>query len=147
MFFLLTNVTNLWSYIVWSVKVVHFFPFYSNVLVLLMQEYLSDLQTKYNKLLVINPLKIFLNYTENDMFFSNLGIFPFLYKASSSARQRHLLTLRDYMQRCTNELFWMDQQAEERFNYDWSDTNLDYPARQRQYEVPGGVEPHPIYNH
>ncbi|XP_015255171.1 PREDICTED: periplakin [Cyprinodon variegatus] len=69
------------------------------------KEYLSDLQTKYNKLL-----------------------------ASSSARQRHLLTLRDYMQRCTNELFWMDQQAEERFNYDWSDTNLDYPARQRQYE-------------
>jgi len=39
------------------------------------------------------------------------------------------------MQRCTNELYWMDQQAEERINYDWSDTNLDYPARQRQYEV------------
>uniref|UniRef100_A0A3B4AJC5 Desmoplakin SH3 domain-containing protein n=1 Tax=Periophthalmus magnuspinnatus TaxID=409849 RepID=A0A3B4AJC5_9GOBI len=38
------------------------------------------------------------------------------------------------MQRCTNELYWMDQQAEERINYDWSDTNLDYPARQRQYE-------------
>lgn len=29
----------------------------------------------------------------------------------------------------------MDQQAEERINYDWSDANLDYPARQRQYEV------------
>ncbi|XP_021180706.2 periplakin [Fundulus heteroclitus] len=69
------------------------------------KEYIRDLQTKYNKLL-----------------------------ASSSARQRHLLSLRDYMQRCTNELFWMDQQAEERFNYDWSDTNLDYPARKRQYE-------------
>uniref|UniRef100_A0A665U581 Uncharacterized protein n=1 Tax=Echeneis naucrates TaxID=173247 RepID=A0A665U581_ECHNA len=55
-------------------------------------------------------------------------------KASSSARQRNLLSLRDYMQRCTNELYWMDQQAEERINYDWSDTNLDYPARQRQYE-------------
>uniref|UniRef100_A0A665U3C1 Uncharacterized protein n=1 Tax=Echeneis naucrates TaxID=173247 RepID=A0A665U3C1_ECHNA len=52
----------------------------------------------------------------------------------SSARQRNLLSLRDYMQRCTNELYWMDQQAEERINYDWSDTNLDYPARQRQYE-------------
>lgn len=39
------------------------------------------------------------------------------------------------MQRCTNELYWMDQQAEERTSYDWSDTNLDYPARQRQYEV------------
>uniref|UniRef100_A0A667Y6N5 Periplakin n=1 Tax=Myripristis murdjan TaxID=586833 RepID=A0A667Y6N5_9TELE len=55
-------------------------------------------------------------------------------KANSGARQRHLLSLRDYMQRCTNELYWMDQQAEERINYDWSDTNLDYPARQRQYE-------------
>uniref|UniRef100_A0A6Q2ZQC4 Periplakin n=1 Tax=Esox lucius TaxID=8010 RepID=A0A6Q2ZQC4_ESOLU len=54
--------------------------------------------------------------------------------AASSARQRHLLTLRDYMQRCTNELYWMDQQAEERMSYDWSDTNLDFPARQRQYE-------------
>ncbi|XP_064820306.1 periplakin-like, partial [Oncorhynchus masou masou] len=53
---------------------------------------------------------------------------------SSSARQRHLLSLRDYMQRCTNELYWMDQQAGERINYDWSDTNLDYPARHRQYE-------------
>lgn len=39
------------------------------------------------------------------------------------------------MQRCTNELYWMDQQAEERIKYDWSDNNLDYPARQRQYEV------------
>ncbi|KAM4635298.1 periplakin [Polymixia lowei] len=69
------------------------------------QDYVSGLQLKYNKLLV-----------------------------SSSARQRHLLSLRDYMQRCTNELYWMDQQAEERTNYDWSDSNLDYPARQRQYE-------------
>ncbi|XP_059901992.1 periplakin [Gadus macrocephalus] len=69
------------------------------------KEYVSGLQTKYNKLL-----------------------------SNSSARQRHLLSLRDYMQRCTNELYWMDQQAEERVNYDWSDSNLDYPARQRQYE-------------
>ncbi|XP_076000185.1 periplakin [Genypterus blacodes] len=69
------------------------------------KEYVRNLQLKYNKLL-----------------------------ASSSARQRNLLSLRDYMQRCTNELYWMDQQAEERINYDWSDTNLDYPARQRQYE-------------
>lgn len=45
------------------------------------------------------------------------------------------MSLRDYMQRCTNELYWMDQQAEERIKYDWSDNNLDYPARQRQYEV------------
>ncbi|XP_059203859.1 periplakin [Centropristis striata] len=69
------------------------------------KEYVSSLQMKYNKLL-----------------------------ASSSARQRNLLSLRDYMQRCTNELYWMDQQADERTNYDWSDANLDYPARQRQYE-------------
>ncbi|XP_037333023.2 periplakin [Pungitius pungitius] len=69
------------------------------------KEYVSSLQMKYAKLL-----------------------------ASSSTRQRNLLSLRDYMQRCTNELYWMDQQAEERTNYDWSDTNLDYPARQRQYE-------------
>ncbi|XP_028267367.1 periplakin [Parambassis ranga] len=69
------------------------------------KEYISGLQMKYNKLL-----------------------------ASSGERQRNLLSLRDYMQRCTNELYWMDQQAEERINYDWSDTNLDYRARQRQYE-------------
>ncbi|KAM6905406.1 periplakin [Xenentodon cancila] len=69
------------------------------------KDYITSLQMKYNKLL-----------------------------ASSSARQRNLLSLRDYMQRCTNELYWMDQQADERINYDWSDANLDYPARQRQYE-------------
>lgn len=69
------------------------------------KEYVDSLQMKYNKLL-----------------------------ANSTARQRNLLSLRDYMQHCTNELYWMDQQAEERINYDWSDTNLDYPARQRQYE-------------
>ncbi|CAL9703635.1 unnamed protein product [Knipowitschia caucasica] len=69
------------------------------------KEYVNSLQSKYSKLL-----------------------------ATSSARQRNLLSLRDYMQRCTNELYWMDQQAEERTNYDWSDNNLDYPARQRQYE-------------
>lgn len=69
------------------------------------KEYVSGLQMKYNKLL-----------------------------ASSTARQRNLLSLRDYMQRCTNELYWMDQQADERLNYDWSDANLGYPARQRQYE-------------
>ncbi|XP_031726931.1 periplakin [Anarrhichthys ocellatus] len=69
------------------------------------KEYVSSLQMKYAKLL-----------------------------ATSSARQRNLLSLRDYMQRCTNELYWMDQQAEERSSYDWSDANLDYPARQRQYE-------------
>uniref|UniRef100_A0A674PCR5 Periplakin n=1 Tax=Takifugu rubripes TaxID=31033 RepID=A0A674PCR5_TAKRU len=54
--------------------------------------------------------------------------------ANSTARQQNLMTLRDYMQNCTNELYWMDQQAEERINYDWSDTNLDYSARQKQYE-------------
>uniref|UniRef100_A0A673IQQ8 Periplakin-like n=1 Tax=Sinocyclocheilus rhinocerous TaxID=307959 RepID=A0A673IQQ8_9TELE len=55
-------------------------------------------------------------------------------RASSTARQKNLLSLRDYMQRCTNELYWMEQQAEERTAYDWSDNNLDYPARKRQYE-------------
>uniref|UniRef100_A0A8C2CPZ3 Periplakin n=1 Tax=Cyprinus carpio TaxID=7962 RepID=A0A8C2CPZ3_CYPCA len=54
--------------------------------------------------------------------------------ASSSARQKNLLSLRDYMQRCTSELYWMEQQADERTAYDWSDNNLDYPARKRQYE-------------
>ncbi|XP_052405032.1 periplakin [Carassius gibelio] len=54
--------------------------------------------------------------------------------ASSSARQKNLLSLRDYMQRCTSELYWMEQQADERTTYDWSDNNLDYPARKRQYE-------------
>lgn len=39
------------------------------------------------------------------------------------------------MQRCTNELYWLDQQAKGRMQYDWSDRNLDYPSRRRQYEV------------
>lgn len=46
------------------------------------------------------------------------------------------------MQRCTNELYWMDQQAEERINYDWSNTNPDYPTRQRQYEVRSSKDGH-----
>ncbi|KAA0702812.1 Periplakin 190 kDa paraneoplastic pemphigus antigen 195 kDa cornified envelope precursor protein [Triplophysa tibetana] len=54
--------------------------------------------------------------------------------AASTARQKNLLRLRDYIQRCTTELSWMDQQAEEKITYDWSDANLDYPLRKRQYE-------------
>ncbi|XP_037363542.1 periplakin [Talpa occidentalis] len=54
--------------------------------------------------------------------------------AESQARQRHLSSLQDYMQRCTNELYWLDQQAKGRMQYDWSDRNLDYPSRRRQYE-------------
>uniref|UniRef100_A0A5F7ZK03 Periplakin n=1 Tax=Macaca mulatta TaxID=9544 RepID=A0A5F7ZK03_MACMU len=54
--------------------------------------------------------------------------------AASQARQQHLSSLQDYMQRCTNELYWLDQQAKDRMQYDWSDRNLDYPSRRRQYE-------------
>ncbi|XP_051023192.1 periplakin [Acomys russatus] len=54
--------------------------------------------------------------------------------AESQARQQHLTSLQDYMQRCTNELYWLDQQAKGRMQYDWSDRNLDYPSRRRQYE-------------
>ncbi|XP_019842988.2 periplakin isoform X3 [Bos indicus] len=54
--------------------------------------------------------------------------------AASQARQRHLSSLQDYMQRCTNELYWLDQQAQGRIQYDWSDRNLNYPSRRRQYE-------------
>ncbi|KAM6165478.1 periplakin [Erethizon dorsatum] len=54
--------------------------------------------------------------------------------AASQARQQHLSSLQDYMQRCTNELYWLDQQAKGRMKYDWSDCNLDYPSRRRQYE-------------
>lgn len=56
-------------------------------------------------------------------------------QAASEARQQHLRSLQDYMQRCTNELYWLDQQAKARVQYDWSDRNLDYPSRRRQYEV------------
>ncbi|GCC40043.1 hypothetical protein chiPu_0024284, partial [Chiloscyllium punctatum] len=38
------------------------------------------------------------------------------------------------MQNCTNELYWMDTQEEDRLRYDWSDQNLDYKSRHRQYE-------------
>uniref|UniRef100_A0A8C9EZU1 Periplakin n=1 Tax=Pavo cristatus TaxID=9049 RepID=A0A8C9EZU1_PAVCR len=54
--------------------------------------------------------------------------------ASSQQRQQDLNSLQDYMQRCTNKLYWLDQQAKDRTRYDWSDHNLDYPSRRRQYE-------------
>uniref|UniRef100_A0A2K5RPE0 Periplakin n=1 Tax=Cebus imitator TaxID=2715852 RepID=A0A2K5RPE0_CEBIM len=57
-----------------------------------------------------------------------------LLQVASQARQQHLSSLQDYMQRCTNELYWLDQQAKGRMQYDWSDRNLDYPSRRRQYE-------------
>ncbi|NXI49037.1 PEPL protein, partial [Chloroceryle aenea] len=69
------------------------------------KEYISDFHTKYQKLL-----------------------------AGSQQRQQDLNSLQDYMQRCTNKLYWLDQQAKDRTHYDWSDHNLDYPSRRRQYE-------------
>lgn len=60
-------------------------------------------------------------------------------QAASQARQQHLSLLQDYMQRCTNELYWLDQQAKGRMQYDWSDRNLNYPSRRRQYEVGAGA--------
>uniref|UniRef100_A0A8C5JSB3 Periplakin n=1 Tax=Junco hyemalis TaxID=40217 RepID=A0A8C5JSB3_JUNHY len=68
-------------------------------------ESMSDFQAKYQKLL-----------------------------AGSQQRQQDLHSLQDYMQRCTNKLYWLDQQAKDRTHYDWSDHNLDYPSRRRQYE-------------
>ncbi|XP_018414101.1 PREDICTED: periplakin [Nanorana parkeri] len=69
------------------------------------KEYISGLQVKYHKLL-----------------------------SASQKRQRDLGSLQDYMQRCTNELYWLDQQEKERMEYDWSDRNTDYISRRRQYE-------------
>ncbi|XP_072838472.2 periplakin [Pogona vitticeps] len=69
------------------------------------KEYMSGLQVKYQKLL-----------------------------SGSQQRQKDLNSLQDYMQRCTNKLYWLDQQAKDRMQYDWSDRNLDYPSRHRQYE-------------
>ncbi|XP_061456413.1 periplakin isoform X2 [Rhineura floridana] len=69
------------------------------------KEYMSGLQVKYQKLL-----------------------------AASQQRQQDLNSLQDYMQRCTNKLYWLDQQAKDRMQFDWSDRNLDYPSRRRQYE-------------
>uniref|UniRef100_A0A8C5JQL6 Periplakin n=1 Tax=Junco hyemalis TaxID=40217 RepID=A0A8C5JQL6_JUNHY len=69
------------------------------------KESMSDFQAKYQKLL-----------------------------AGSQQRQQDLHSLQDYMQRCTNKLYWLDQQAKDRTHYDWSDHNLDYPSRRRQYE-------------
>uniref|UniRef100_A0A8D0GMH1 Periplakin n=1 Tax=Sphenodon punctatus TaxID=8508 RepID=A0A8D0GMH1_SPHPU len=69
------------------------------------KEYMSGVQVKYQKLL-----------------------------SGSQQRQQNLNSLQDYMQRCTNKLYWLDQQAKDRMCYDWSDRNLDYPSRHRQYE-------------
>uniref|UniRef100_A0A670JYC2 Periplakin n=1 Tax=Podarcis muralis TaxID=64176 RepID=A0A670JYC2_PODMU len=54
--------------------------------------------------------------------------------SGSQQRQQDLNSLQDYMQRCTNKLYWLDQQAKDRMQFDWSDRNLDYPSRRRQYE-------------
>ncbi|XP_072916466.1 periplakin [Hemitrygon akajei] len=69
------------------------------------QDYVSGIQMNYNKLL-----------------------------KGTQQRQKDLSSLRDYMQNCTNELYWMDTQEEDRMRYDWSDQNLDYKNRHRQYE-------------
>ncbi|XP_063170890.1 periplakin [Candoia aspera] len=69
------------------------------------QEHTSELQMKYQKLL-----------------------------SESQRRQENLNLLQDFMQRCTNKLYWLDQQAKDRLQFDWSDQNLDYPSRHRQYE-------------
>ncbi|XP_075422275.1 periplakin [Ascaphus truei] len=69
------------------------------------KDYISGLQVKYQKLM-----------------------------SASQKRQRDLNTLQDYMQRCTNELYWLDQQEKERMEYDWSDRNTDYISRRKQYE-------------
>ncbi|KAK9393289.1 periplakin [Crotalus adamanteus] len=69
------------------------------------KEYTSELQMKYQKLL-----------------------------SESQRRQENLNLLQDFMQRCTNKLYWLDQQAKDRLQFDWSDQNLDYPSRRRQYE-------------
>ncbi|XP_007903070.1 periplakin [Callorhinchus milii] len=68
-------------------------------------QYISGLQVKYNKL-----------------------------KTVTKQRQTDLTSLRDYMQQCTNELYWMDTQQRDRMNCDFSDRNLDYKNRHRQYE-------------
>ncbi|XP_026559908.1 periplakin [Pseudonaja textilis] len=69
------------------------------------KEYTSELQMKYQKLL-----------------------------SESQRRQENLHLLQDFMQRCTNKLYWLDQQAKDRLQFDWSDQNLDYLSRRRQYE-------------
>lgn len=46
-------------------------------------------------------------------------------QAVSQAREQHLSSLQDYVQRCTNELSWLDQQAKGCMQYDWSDCNVD----------------------
>ncbi|MEE6497623.1 hypothetical protein FKM82_002791 [Ascaphus truei] len=69
------------------------------------KDYISGLQVKYQKLM-----------------------------SASQKRHRDLNTLQDYMQRCTNELYWLDQQEKERMEYDWSDRNTDYISRRKQYE-------------
>uniref|UniRef100_A0A8C6XBL6 Periplakin n=1 Tax=Naja naja TaxID=35670 RepID=A0A8C6XBL6_NAJNA len=69
------------------------------------EKYTSELQMKYQKLL-----------------------------SESQRRQENLNLLQDFMQRCTNKLYWLDQQAKDRLQFDWSDQNLDYPSRRRQYE-------------
>lgn len=115
---------------------------------LLLQENLSDFQAKYQKLLVRasgileeepswrGPLLGWPGTpggsTERS-FGLSCSCAPL--QAGSQQRQQDLNSLQDYMQRCTNKLYWLDQQAKDRTHYDWSDHNLDYPSRRRQYEV------------
>ncbi|KAH0631794.1 hypothetical protein JD844_019609 [Phrynosoma platyrhinos] len=112
------------------------------------EEYMSGLQVKYQKLLDLEE--------DREIIFLLLFFFPSLIlpspnliissrftvvlnldtwrRSGSQQRQQDLNSLQDYMQRCTNKLYWLDQQAKDRMQYDWSDRNLDYPSRRRQYE-------------
>lgn len=111
---------------------------------LLLQENLSDFQTKYQKLLVrasglLGEESPLLGWpgTPGGPRERSFGLSRVCapLQAGSQQRQQDLNSLQDYMQRCTNKLYWLDQQAKDRTHYDWSDHNLDYPSRRRLYEV------------
>ncbi|XP_078274347.1 periplakin [Rhinoraja longicauda] len=95
-----------------------------------------DQQLEHHKLFTkeVETIGDHINKNEDQEYIS--GIQKNYNKLSNGTQQRHkdLSNLREYMQNCTNELYWMDTQEEDRLRYDWSDQNLDYKNRHRQYE-------------
>ncbi|XP_078096913.1 periplakin [Mustelus asterias] len=95
-----------------------------------------DQQLEHHKLFTkeVETIGDHINKTEDKEYVSNVELKYNKLLKGSQQRQKDLASLREYMQNCTNELYWMDTQEEDRIRYDWSDQNLDYKSRHRQYE-------------
>ena len=56
---------------------------------------------------------------------------------NSKWRSHYLNSLYDYMQGCTRELAYLEEEQNKILKQDWSDRMIDPPDVRRQYEVRG----------